>query len=97
MFRPFGSGSEGGPRPPRLTDRQLECLYWAQEGKSSADIGQILGISPRTVDGHFAKICAILGVRTRVQAVVRARELGLLGPRDGPWPPGEPGSFRPNR
>lgn len=97
MYRRYGSGSEPGARPPKLTERQLECLYWAQEGKSSADIGQILGISARTVDGHFTKICAALGVRTRVQAVVRARELGLLGPRDSPWPPDEPDSFKPKR
>lgn len=62
-----------------LRERQIECLYWAQQGKSAPDIGQILGLSGRTVDYHIAKACAVLGVRTRVQAVVRARDLGLLG------------------
>lgn len=66
-------------RGPRLSERQLECLAWAQEGKSATDIGQIIGISGRTVEGHLAKVCEALGVRTRIQAVVRARELGLLG------------------
>lgn len=66
---------------PRLSDRQLECLAWAQEGKSANDIGQIIGISGRTVEGHLAKVCEVLGVRTRIQAVVRARELGLLRSR----------------
>jgi DNA-binding CsgD family transcriptional regulator len=61
-----------------LSPRQLECLAWAQEGKSAGDIGQIIGISGRTVEGHLAKACEALGVRTRVQAVVRARERGLL-------------------
>jgi DNA-binding CsgD family transcriptional regulator len=61
-----------------LRERQIECLYWAQEGKSAPDIGQILGLSGRTVDYHIARACAVLGVRTRVQAVVRARDLGLL-------------------
>jgi DNA-binding CsgD family transcriptional regulator len=64
-----------------LSDRQLECLAWAQEGKSAGDIGQIIGISGRTVEGHLAKACEALGVRTRVQAVVRARDLGLLTAR----------------
>jgi DNA-binding CsgD family transcriptional regulator len=64
---------------PRLSERQLECLAWAEQGKSAGDIGQILGISGRTVEGHLAKACAALEVRTRVQAVVRARALGLLG------------------
>ncbi len=66
-----------------LNDRQIECLSWAQEGKSAGDIGQILGISGRTVDYHIAKACAALGVRTRMQAVVRARDLGLLPSVDG--------------
>jgi DNA-binding CsgD family transcriptional regulator len=70
---------ERGP----LTARQLECLYWAQQGKSATDIGQIVGISGRTVERHLFNACAALGVRTRVQAVVRARDLGWI-PRDAP-------------
>lgn len=61
-----------------LSVRQLECLYWAQEGKSATDIGQLIGISGRTVERHLFNACRALGVRTRVQAVVRARELHLL-------------------
>jgi DNA-binding CsgD family transcriptional regulator len=61
-----------------LRQRQIECLYWAQEGKSAVDIGQILGISGRTVEAHIARACDVLGVRTRVQAVIRARDLGWL-------------------
>ena len=66
--------------PPDITQRQLECLAWVQEGKSASDIGGILGISGRTVEGHLAKLCEHLGVRTRLQAVLKARELGLLDP-----------------
>jgi DNA-binding CsgD family transcriptional regulator len=62
-----------------LSRRQAECLYWVQEGKSAVDIGVILGLSARTVEEYIAKACEKLGVRTRVQAVVRARRLGLLG------------------
>jgi ATP/maltotriose-dependent transcriptional regulator MalT len=59
-----------------------------QEGKSAGDVGQIIGISGRTVEWHLANIFEALGVRTRVQAVVRARELGLLptGERAGHLP-----------
>jgi len=70
---------EADPSRPRVSERQLECLAWAQEGKSATDIGQIIGISGRTVEGHLANVCEALGVRTRIQAVVRARDLGLLG------------------
>ncbi|THD60594.1 helix-turn-helix transcriptional regulator [Phenylobacterium sp.] len=62
----------------RLSRRQTECLYWVQEGKSAADIGLILGLSPRTVEEYLAKACEKLGVRTRIQAVIRAHRLGLL-------------------
>jgi len=65
---------------PVLSRRQIEILYWVQEGKSGPDIGTILGISGRTVDKHLEKICEALGVRRRLQAVLRARDLGLLGP-----------------
>lgn len=66
---------------PVVTDRQLECLTWVQEGKSASDIGGILGISGRTVEGHLQKVCEQFGVRTRVQAVLKARDLGLIGSR----------------
>ena len=61
-----------------ITERQLQCLAWVQEGKSATDIGIILGLSGRTVEKHIIKVCGHLGVKTRVQAVVRARELGLI-------------------
>lgn len=61
-----------------LSPRQVECLYWVQQGKSSRDIGVILGVSHRIVERHVFRACLKLGVRTRVQAVVRARALGLI-------------------
>lgn len=61
-----------------ITRRQLECLTWVGEGKSASDIGGILGISGRTVEGHLLKICAALGVKTRFQALLKARDLGLI-------------------
>ena len=64
--------------PLGVTERQLQCLAWVQEGKSATDIGGILGLSGRTVEKHIIKVCGHLGVKTRVQAVVRARELGLI-------------------
>ncbi|MBU1253449.1 MAG: LuxR family transcriptional regulator [Alphaproteobacteria bacterium] len=62
----------------RLTPRQRECLLWARAGKSSTVIGEILGISPATVNEHLGLACRTLEVATRVQAVVEAMRLGLL-------------------
>lgn len=69
-----------------LSPRQTECLFWVQEGKSSRDIGIILGVSHRIAERHVFNACRRLGVKTRLQAVIRARTLGLIGdpPRPGP-------------
>lgn len=64
---------------PTLTARQVECLAWAQEGKSASEIGQIIGLTGRGVEKCFYTVYRRLGVRTRLQAVIRARELGFLG------------------
>jgi DNA-binding NarL/FixJ family response regulator len=41
-------------------------------------IAHALGISERTVKAHLKAIYEALSVNTRVQAIVKARELGLL-------------------
>lgn len=61
-----------------LTRRQLECLKWVAAGKTSPDIGDILGLSARTVDTYIGAACERLGVRTRAQAINAALIQGLL-------------------
>jgi DNA-binding CsgD family transcriptional regulator len=61
-----------------LSRRQAECLAWVEQGKSSPEIAIILGLSARTVEAYIERACEKLGVRTRIQAVVRARRDGLL-------------------
>ena len=61
-----------------LTPRQRECLMWVRMGKSSADIGDLLGLSSATVNDHIAAACLRLGVRTRVQAVAEAAVHGFI-------------------
>ena len=61
-----------------LSPREHECLQWACLGKSSADMGVILGLSPRTVDSYLEKACAKLRVRTRIEAVAVAVRHGLV-------------------
>lgn len=65
---------------PGLSPRELECLAWVCQGKSSTDIGAILGLSARTVDSYLEKACAKLRVRTRIEAVVKAVRDGLIDP-----------------
>ena len=59
-----------------LTGREHEVLCWLAGGKTDRDIGDILGISPRTVHKHLQRIYEKLGVETRTAAVVRAMGLG---------------------
>ena len=52
----------------RLTQREAEVLYWVTLGKTSKDIGDIIGSSPRTVNKHLEHIFEKLGVETRTAA-----------------------------
>jgi LuxR family quorum sensing-dependent transcriptional regulator len=64
----------------QLTPREIECLRWAACGKSDWDIGEILGISERTVNFHLENVKRKYGVATRVQVVVAAIRQGTLLP-----------------
>lgn len=55
-----------------LTSREAEVLLWAAKGKTNRDIGDILGISPRTVNKHLDHVYAKLGVETRTAAAALA-------------------------
>jgi len=55
-----------------LTAREAEVLVWIARGKSNRDIGEILGLSPRTVNKHLEQIYVKLGVENRASAAVRA-------------------------
>jgi DNA-binding response OmpR family regulator len=52
----------------QLTDREVEVLRWVACGKTNRDIGDILGLSPRTVNKHLEHVYVKLGVETRTAA-----------------------------
>ncbi|WP_428642952.1 response regulator [Roseibium sp.] len=58
-----------------LTQREAEVLIWISKGKANKDIGEILGLSPRTVNKHLEQIFVKLGVENRASAAVRAAEV----------------------
>lgn len=62
----------------RLSQREKDCLLWTAEGKSSRDVGTILGISENTVNFHVKNSMRKLGTTNRTAAVVRAIHLRLL-------------------
>ncbi|CAO3402003.1 response regulator [Azospirillum palustre] len=55
-----------------LTAREAEVLLWIANGKPNRDIGEILGISPRTVNKHLEQVFTKLGVENRASAAALA-------------------------
>ena len=55
-----------------LTPRESDVLAWLAKGKTNRDIGEILGVSPRTVNKHLEHIYVKLGVETRSAAAALA-------------------------
>lgn len=61
-----------------LSGREIEVLRLIDLGLSNAAIAERLVVAPSTVKTHINNIYGKLGVQTRVQALQRAHELGLL-------------------
>lgn len=61
-----------------LTPREQEMLEWAAQGKSNSVIGEILGISEKTVEFHLKSVFAKLDVSSRTSAVLKAAHWRLI-------------------
>lgn len=79
LLAPHKEGPAGTSRlaDAALTPRETEVLSWLAKGKTNRDIGEILGMSPRTVNKHLEHIFEKLGVETRSAAAALAS--GQLG------------------
>lgn len=74
------AGGEVRPPMPALKAVECSCLLWAARGKSTAEIGRILGMPERTVYFHVANAMDTLGVASRIQAVAEAVKAGVITP-----------------
>jgi DNA-binding NarL/FixJ family response regulator len=72
--RPLGAQAAVEP----LTEREIEVLHLAARGLTNKAIGQALGISDRTVQGHLANIYGKLGAGSRTEAVTEALKQGWI-------------------
>ncbi len=63
-----------------LTDRELEVLTHLADGASNAEIGETLGISPKTVARHRENIMHKLNLHSRTELVRYAIRKGIIRP-----------------
>ena len=73
-----GKTTPAGDVVEPLSQRELEVLHLMALGRTNQEIARQLVVAPGTVKAHTASIYRRLGVANRTQAVVRARELGIL-------------------
>ena len=62
----------------RLTPREHETLRLLAVGLSTDEIAERLGVTRETTRNYVRRVLRALGVRSRLEAVVRGRELGLM-------------------
>ncbi|MCP8896790.1 helix-turn-helix transcriptional regulator [Shinella daejeonensis] len=65
-------------RDRELTDREVECLYWIAEGKTSDEVALILGISRNTINNYITGVMRKTATRTRSEAIAWAVRNGLV-------------------
>ncbi len=63
---------------PSLTRREQQVLYFLKQGHSNTTIAETMGVKYTTVGACVSRILTKLEVDNRVQAVIRADELGIL-------------------
>jgi len=73
-----GHQALGVPGAPVLSPRELDVLACVAVGRSNADAAIELGIGVETVKSYLRSATRKLGSRSRLEAVVAARRLGLL-------------------
>ena len=85
LLTAFGELTQAPLSPPAaqpliepLSKREFDVLRFLDTHLSSTEIAGELFISPNTARFHIKNIYSKLGVHRRADAVVRARELGLL-------------------
>ena len=64
---------------PKFTRRQEDVLLELLNGRTNREISVSMNLSEETVKSHVSAILRVLGVQTRMQAVLAAGRLGLRG------------------
>jgi LuxR family maltose regulon positive regulatory protein len=75
---PAGQALDDQPLIEPLTERELEVLRLIASGLSNREIAEDLVVAVSTVKSHINHIYGKLDAKSRIQAVAKARKLGLL-------------------
>jgi len=86
-IKSLASGSD--PKPSAadlniLSDREREVLGYICEGRSDAQMGELMGLSQNTVRNHIGALYRKIGVNRRTAAVIWARDRGVTGAQGMP-------------
>ena len=79
-FWQYFKGVQEPPKPqaPALSDVERDILFAIARGLSNEEAGRIVQLDRRTVRTHLGHIYEKLGVRSHVEAVVKALKLGMI-------------------
>jgi DNA-binding NarL/FixJ family response regulator len=77
--RPVPAGNPQAQATLGISGRELDVLRELAAGRSNKEIAARLGVSPNTVKTHVARLFEKLQARRRTEAILKARELGIVG------------------
>lgn len=77
-LRRFADSEGMDSEAPKFRKREIEVIEWTAEGKTSADIAIILGLSEYTVNEYIASAMKKLDAVNRIHLVTKAIRLGVV-------------------
>ena len=85
-----GDSQPAGPLVETLTHRERDILALLAQGHSAPEIAEKLSLAVSSVKWYLQQLYGKLGVNSKVQAISRARELGLVETPVAPAPTLQP-------
>jgi DNA-binding CsgD family transcriptional regulator len=82
--RPAGQPQAVAADAPELTPRQHEVLRMLGSGLTTAQMAEVMALSPETVRNHVKSTLRELNSKSRLEAVLKGLRLGLLPQPDAP-------------
>jgi DNA-binding CsgD family transcriptional regulator len=78
LVQVLGDTTPSSTKAPRLSPRERETLTLLAAGYSTPQMAEQMAISTETVRNHVKRVLRTLDARSRVEAVAKARRVGLL-------------------